>query len=153
MTTATRNETLEAALNTATPGRLADALAKVALGTMLAPRKVTFAGLTADAAQNITTAANYALATVSPAMPGGTLVLPAILSVISCRVTAGAAAAGPRAVTDSGGAAGAPGANGPGIALLSDDGKTLTFEGAVTGFVLEYVPRPASDMSADFARE
>lgn len=150
--TITRAETLERVLKQADPNRIPDALRKVDLGAMLTPRKVTFAALTAAAAVDITTAAAAAAATVAPALPSDVLTLPAILSVTALRVTAvGTGATGARIVTDSGGTAGAPGANGPGIALLSDDGKTLTFEGTVTGFVLEYVPRPAIDPTTTFA--
>ena len=35
----------------------------------------------------------------------------------------------------------------PAMATLSDDGKTLTFETTVTGFVLEYAPRAAQDLT------
>jgi peptide/nickel transport system substrate-binding protein len=34
----------------------------------------------------------------------------------------------------------------------SDDGKTITFEGTVTGFILEYIPRSYTALSADFLR-
>lgn len=53
-------------------------------------------------------------------------------SYVSVRVLAGAAAVGPRLVTDSGGT---PDAS---TATLSDDGKTLTFEGDVTQVELKY---------------
>jgi hypothetical protein len=47
-------------------------------------------------------------------------------------------------MTDAGGTASAT------VALLSDDGKTLTFEGTVTDFVVEYIPRASTDMTSDF---
>lgn len=147
--TATKAQTLQTELDKASPNSLADVLAQVKLGTMLTPLKVTVAGLGATAAIDITTlpaAGGVATVNQGPAFPAGAK-LPPILSVTTLRVTAvGGGALGPRVVTDAGGAAGAPGANGPGIALLSDDGKTLTFEGTVTGFVIEYVPRAALDM-------
>ena len=34
-----------------------------------------------------------------------------------------------------------------GLALLSDDGKSLTFPSTVTAFVIEYVPKPAVDIT------
>ena len=68
---------------------------------------------------------------------------PPAADVITARVTAGTALAGPRVITDSGGTPTAPaGANAlPGVATLSDDGTTLTFDAAVTNVTVEYVPR------------
>lgn len=152
MTTTTRTDTIEQVLKRADPNELPDALRKVDLGQMLTPRKVTFAALSAAAAIDITTAASKAAATVSPALPDNVSALPPILSVISCRVSAvGTGALGDRHISDAGGTPAAPGASGPGIATLSDDGKTLTFEGTVTGFVLEYIPRPATNLTTKFA--
>lgn len=37
-----------------------------------------------------------------------------------------------------------------GLALLSDDGKSLTFPTTVTAFVLEYVPRSAVDLASNY---
>lgn len=145
MTTVTRTETTEQVLKKSDPTEMMDALRKVDLGTRLTPRKITFAALTSAAAQDITTAAAKAAATIVPALPDNDPVLLPIHDVISLRVTAGAAAAGPRTISDSGGTASAT------VALLSDDGKTLTFETTVTGFVLQYVPRPANDLTAKFA--
>jgi len=144
--TTTRTETVERALNDANPNKAADALHKMSVGTMLAPRKITFAALASAAAQDITTAAAFAAATISPVYPSDVVALPPMLSVIACRVTAGAAAAGVRTIGDSGATPSAT------VAALSDDGKTLTFEAGVTGFVLEYIPRPSVDMQAKFDR-
>jgi hypothetical protein len=145
-TTATKTRTIRDALNTAKEGEMDDALAKVQLGNHLAPWKVTFAALTSAAAQNITTAAALAAATMGSLSPAAARAddftqLPPILSVTYLRVTAGAALAGTRIVGDAGATALAGDAAGPGVALLSDDGATLTFEAAVTGFVLGYIPR------------
>jgi hypothetical protein len=51
-------------------------------------------------------------------------------------------------MTDTGGTAVSPtaGAN-VGLAKISDDGTTITFPSTVTAFILEYVPRPAVDMT------
>jgi len=143
--TATQVTTTQAVLDKADPDRHADAIGKANLGTMMTPLKRTFTGLTSSATQNLTTidGTGEVVGSSNPKR------LPA-LSVTTLRVTAGAATAGARVVTDAGGAAGAPGANGPGVALLSDDGSTLTFEAAVTGFVAEYIPRAAVDMTARF---
>ena len=139
--------TLQQILNKANLNQLGTLLQKMKLGNMLNPVKVTVTGLTAAAAIDITTAAVRAAATISGLDRDSNESLPPILSVTALRVTGvGTGALGPRAVTDAGGTAGAPGANGPGIARLSDDGKTLTFEGTVTGFVLEYIPRSYTDL-------
>ena len=113
-------ETLKSSLNRANPNTLADVLAKIDLGTMLDPKTVTVAQ---TAATTIT-------------------LNPPALAVFGARVTAGAAAAGPRLVTDH---AGSPSAT---VCTLSADGATLTFEGNVTGAIVSYMPRPAVDMSA-----
>ena len=112
-------ETLKSALNRANPNTLADVLAKIDLGTMLDPKTVTVAQTAAT-----------------------TIVLnPPALAVFGARVTAGAAAAGPRLITDAAGSASAT------VCTLSADGATLTFEGNVTGAVVSYMPRPAVDMA------
>lgn len=141
MTTVTKNVDLRDALNSGMPDSIAKAEQAVKRGNMTSLIKVTFAALASAAAQDITTAAAKAAGTISGITLQTGELLPAIGQVLSLRVTAGAAAAGPRVVVDTGGTAGAPGANGPGIARISDDGKTLTFEAAVTGFVLQYYPR------------
>lgn len=126
-------------LNNANPNTIADALRRAEIGSALSPIKVTFAGLTSAAAVNITTAASRAAATIvgrSPEISAGET-LPPIGAVVSLRVTAGAAAAAPRGIVDTGGSASAT------YAKISDDGATLTFETTVTGFVLTYFPRAA----------
>ena len=138
--------TLQEVLNKANLNQLPTVLQKMKLGNMFNPVKVVV-GLTAAAAIDITTAAVRAASTITGLERDTGDNLPAILSVTALRVTGvGTGATGARIVTDAGGTAGAPGANGPGIALLSDDGATLTFEGTVTGFVLEYIPRSYTDL-------
>jgi hypothetical protein len=153
-TTKTFAETIQTILNEANPNTLADALKKIALGTMMSPVKAVVTGLTAANSFDLTSAAVFAKATVT-GLPAGEVpasALPPIRSVTTLRVTAvGTGALGPRVVTDAGGTAGAPGATGPGIALLSDDGKTLTFEGTVTGFTIEYSPRALNDLGTGWA--
>jgi hypothetical protein len=107
---------VKTALDTANPTNLPDALKKVLLGTLVAGR-------------NSVVVAQASAATV-PLSP------PALTGTVMARVTAGAAAAGPRTITD---AAGTPAAT---VATISDDGATLTFEAGVTGAVISYVPRP-----------
>ena len=150
MTTVTRIETTEQVLKKSDPNEVADALRKVDLGTMLTPRVVTFASLSSSAAVDITTAASKAAATVSPALPDNDPTLPPIGTLIAGRITAGTAHTNPFIVTDAGGTPQDP-ASGVSVATLSADGKTLTFGAAVTGFVLQYLPRPATDLTAKFA--
>jgi len=112
-------ETLKSALNRANPNTLADVLAKIDLGTMLEPKTATVAQSSAS-----------------------TITLdPPALAVFGVRVTGGAAAAGPRIVTDAGGTASAT------VCTVSADGATLTFEAGVTGAVVSYMPRPAVDLA------
>lgn len=126
--TTTVANTLQLELNKANPNTLADVLRQMQLGTMLAPTK---AALTNNPAAN-TVALN-----------------PPALIVGACLVTGvGTAATGPRAVTSAAGTAVAPTMAGqPGVALLSDDGTTLTFEGTVSAVTVEYIPRSAVDLA------
>jgi len=152
--TTTKTDSIQRELDKGNPNTLPDCWRQVKPGHMLAPIKATFVGLTAAAAVDITTAASKAAAPiVGIALDTGEN-LPPILNVRTLRVTAvGTGALGPRVPTDADGTAGAPGANGPGIALLSDDGKTLTFEGTVTGFILEYSPLPYTDLQTEFSNQ
>jgi hypothetical protein len=133
-------ETLADVLTKADPDKLADALRKVDLGALLAPTKKTIT-----------------LGTVNAAVP----LSPPALCINTLRVsdvTGGTAAVGTRVVVDSGGVAlvAAPGATGnanvPGVASLSDDGATLTFEGTVKAIVVSYIPRSAADVTGLFKR-
>lgn len=135
--------TLQTALDAARPGQTEDLLAKVKLGTLLTPLKRTFTGLTSSATQNLT-AIDGTGETVGANNPKRL----AALSVTTLRVTAGTLAAGPAVVTDVGGTPTAIGAGSVHVATLSDDGKTLVFQAAVTGFVIEYIPRSNTDMTA-----
>lgn len=150
--TTTKIVDYRAMLNNGDPANMPDIARQMKQGTMASVIKVTFASMTSAAAQDITTATNKGKIT---ALAGITLDanenLPPIGQVLTCRVTAGSAATGPRVMTDSGGtpAAGATGlgdASG-GVATISDDGKTLTFEAAITGMVLTYIPRSAKVMT------
>jgi hypothetical protein len=141
-------------LDQSDPNLVPDVLRQMALGTMLTPMKVTVTGLTAAAAFDLTSTAVQAAATVNngaaqftPGVTPSPVALPPALVVSTLRVTAvGSGATGPRTVTDAGGTPVAPSAGIAGVATISDDGKTLTFEGTVTGFIIEYVPRAAVDM-------
>lgn len=139
--TTTKTNTLQEELELANPNTIADALKAAGLARQLASIKATFVGLASASAHDVTTAASRAAATVVGAVLETTEVLPPISPGCEVRVTAGAAAAGPRQITDAGGTASAT------VAKLSDDGKTLTFEAGVTAFVLVY--RPASVNALD----
>ncbi len=138
--TATLNETVQRALDDANPNEVADALQKVNLGTVLTPLQRTFTGLVSQATQDLT-----AIDATGEAAGGDNPQRLAALSISTLRVTAGTAAAADRQVSDSGGT---PSAS---VATLSDDGTTLTFEAALTAFVITYIPRAAVDMTEDFA--
>lgn len=147
MSTTTKNTTLQTALDNGVPAQLGDIFAKMKLGTMLTPLKRTFTGLTSATSFDLTTIDGTG-ETTGASNPNRL----AALEISTLRVTAGAAVAGPRVLTDAGGtaAAGATGLGGApgGVALISDDGKTVTFEAGVTAFVIEYMPRSKVDMTA-----
>jgi len=135
MTTAGKSQSIQDVLNEGNANKLADAAAKAKLGDSLAGLTKTLTGLTAAAAFDLTTVDD-------PDVSGAKL--PAALVISSLRVTAGAAAAGIRQISDAGDTPTAT------LATLSDDGKTITFEGNVTAFIINYVPK--QDLSADFER-
>lgn len=137
--TTTKINDVRANLNSGNSAAVMSAAEYMKLGNRLSTLKVTVSGLTAASSFDITTAAFYAKVTALTGIALGTNeYLPAIGSVTGLRVTAvGTAATGARFVTDVGGTASAT------VATLSDDGKTLAFEGTVTAFVLIYTPRAA----------
>jgi hypothetical protein len=146
-TTATKIDSVANEVNSGNANTLSNAAQQMKLGTMLTPQKWTIAALASTTAVDITSAAVAAAATpgaFTPALATGER-LSAALGCFNVRVTAGAAAAGKREISDSGDTPTAT------VATLSDDGKTLTFEAGVTGFVLEYLPRSAKDMTTAFA--
>jgi hypothetical protein len=158
--TTTKASTLQTELDKANVNSLADVLKLMKLGTMLTPLKVSVTGYNATSAINLTKlgyASGGAVTIIQPVASGGLPMLPPggnlppLLQCLSLRVTGatgttGVATGGARLLTDAAGTAGAPGVNGPGIALISDDGTTITFDGAVAGFVIEYMPQAAIPM-------
>ena len=154
MSTTTADITLQQIINRSNLNQLAAALSKVKLGNVLGSVKITVASLTATATPVVTGSAVRAAATISGLDRGTNDNLPAIQTVKTLRVTTSGTAnsVGSYAVSDAGGTALTPtaGAN-VGLALLSDDGTTLTFPTTVTGFVLEYVPRPDTALSTLWA--
>jgi hypothetical protein len=146
MTTATIAPSLQAALNAADPNELADILRLIKLGNILTPLKRTFTALTGAATYNLT-ALDATGETVGVANPNRL----ALLALRTLRVTAATTGTtvGVYALVDSGGAALTPNTSSVvGLAIISDDGTTLTFPSAdVTAFVIEYVPQSASSMT------
>lgn len=150
--TTTKPETLKDLLNAANPNELADVLQKVQLGTVLAPLKRVFTGLTAAASFDLTAidGTGETAGATNPARQ-------AALNVNYLRVDASGTAAsvgnyipGPPTSTlliPPGGANA-----GVGVARLSDDGKTLTFPNTITDFTISYIPRPAADMAGALAQ-
>lgn len=154
--TTTKSKTIQQTVDAGNANEIADAARRMRLGTMLRPIKVTFAALTAASAVDITTQTSLSKATVNQGdIPEGYVAsktpLPPIGVVRALRVTAGTAAAGARVMGDSGSTPAQFGTSGVYSAKVSDDGKTVTFEANVTGFVLEYLPRSSADMALDFA--
>lgn len=141
-TTATKIQSIQTALNQGNITNIADLFRILQLGFMLQAIKVTFSGLTSSATQVITNAAAASKATVARGIVLDQYqpTLPPIGEIVSCRVTAGSAYAGNYIPCDSGGTAINSSATYPGTVLVSDDGTTLTFSAAVTGFVLVYFP-------------
>lgn len=127
--TAVLDKTIADILDDANMNNFDRALAQVKLGRLLSPQKLAVVQLAA-----------------------ATVVLdPPALLVMDATVVDGTAVLGPRHVADDAATPSAPGATGPGIATLSDDGTTLTFEDTVTEVVITYMPRSAVDMSGPFA--
>lgn len=126
--TTTVNKTLAGILDEADPNKIADALRKVKLGILLTPQNRT-----------ITQSTSVDVVLDPPALGPAS---------ITARVTTGTALAGVYRVTDSGGTE--VDSATLGVATLSDDGATLTFAAAVTGVVVDYIPRSESDITADF---
>lgn len=153
-TTTTADITLQQELNKGNAGKLPTLLQKMKIGNVLGGAvKVVAASLTAAASFDITTSAVRSASTITGLDRESSDLLPPIMVVKTLRVTASGTAnsVGTYIVSDAGGTAVSPtaGAN-VGIALLSDDGKTLTFPTTVTAFTLEYVPRSAVDLASNY---
>lgn len=144
MTTA--NDTLRSDMNDSDLNNLQNNLQRVRFGNMLSIAKVVATGLTAAASFDITTAAFKAFCVITGIELRDGETLPPIRHVRSLRVTASGTAnsVGSYGMSDASGTAVSPtaGAN-MGVALVSDDGKTITFPSTVTAFVIEYGPAPA----------
>lgn len=141
--TLTFNRTLRIGLNDANPNTVDDLLAQIDIGTMLFPLKRTFTGLTAAAAFDLTLIDGTG-ETTGVGNPNRL----AANTVRTLRVTASGTAnsVGSYVLTDSAGTATSPTASTiVGLALISDDGKTVTFPTTVTAFVITYHPRVVSD--------
>ena len=146
MATTTVDDTVQKALDQGSLTDLGNGVHKVKLGTMAALVQATFTSLVSLAAQVVTNADHKAKGVVVGIGPLGSGVnLPPIGTPVSVRVTAGAAAAGIRAIADAGATPSTT------LATLSQDGTTLTFEDAVTGYVLLYRPGVAVPLTTKFA--
>lgn len=136
--TSTLIRTLQLVIDEANPNELADVLRQLKLGTAHNVLKREFTGLTAAAAFDLT-AIDGTGETSGTANPNR---LPArTVRTLRCTASGTANSVGSYALSDAGGTAVSPtaGAN-IGIALISDDGKTITFPTTVTAFVIEYLP-------------
>ena len=132
--------TYQRELRDANPASLPDVLHDLNLGHQLAVVQATFAALGSAAGHDITTAASKAAATVVGIDLDTGENLPAIGSVVT-----GTGYQAPHIVSDGSPIAppGGDSPTAPGVATLSVDGKTITFAGAVTAFVITYIPRAA----------
>ncbi len=155
--TTSERQTLAVVLDRANPNQVSDALALVKLATMLNPVKITLTGITADASVDITAfLKGDSTLTIDSGLAGLATgeALPPILMVKTCRVTTSGTAGtvGSYVMTDAGGT-GVTAATSAvaGLALLSDDGTTITFTTTITGMVLEYIPRSDTTFSTLFA--
>jgi hypothetical protein len=137
--TLTSTETLKAALDQANPNKVADALQKIALGTVLTPIV-------------------YDTGVLSGALIVAAIPLPSpALLVQSARVVSSgtAASVGTYLVSDASAVAVIPpgGASAAaGVAKLAADGTTVTFPNTVTRAIIQYIRRPVSDETAAFVR-
>jgi hypothetical protein len=154
--TGTKTRTRRGALNQGDLNDIANALKLIKAGNALSVVKVVVGAITATATPDITSAAVKAAATITglDALQTGEN-LPPIGQVVSLRVVASGTGAslGTYGVSDAGGTAIVPpgGAGAAmGIALLSDDGKTLTFPNTITQFTIQYIPR-AENIGNEFA--
>lgn len=167
-------ESLAKALNEADPNRIADALRILGIGVHLSPQKwaylgttgatsVVFGGGTSSSTAAAAFIANASAGLMTPALPSNFPYLLPALSVATLRVTTGASGVpGLYMVADASYTAalyplGFTNAAGigqidtvPGVALLSDDGTTLTFPAQASGFVIEYIPRSNQNVLANF---
>jgi hypothetical protein len=149
MTTTTKTDGIRQVLNKGDLNNLGNILSLIKFGNMMTPISATFT-ISAASSLDITTAAAKAAASLSGITLETGENLPPVGRVVSCRVTAGTAT-GPRIVSDTGATASAPHAAGvPGIAKLSADCKTITFEANVTVFLLQYYPAPAVALTTAF---
>lgn len=140
------DKTIKDVLDQSDLNELADVLKALKAGTMLSRVKVVAAGLTAAASFDITTAAFKALSTITGLDLATGENLPPIGVQLSLQLVASGTAAslgayilGDVAATPAIPAGGASVT--PGVARLSDDGKTITFPNTVTAFTLSYMPR------------
>ena len=159
--TTNRLDTFRKMLNDGTLNILDVAMRKLRLGSRLTPLKVVATGLTAAASFNITTI-DMTKCVVTPKVGGaalgtafptdGTFILPPIGPVRSLRVVASgtAGSVGCYIVGDAGATPCVPNAANtqPGVASLSDDGKTLTFPNMITAFTLIYEGEVEVDMNS-----
>lgn len=148
-TTTPADRTIQNILNTGNLNDLSLVLQKIKLGNVLGTVKVVCASLAATAAPVITGSAVRLASTITGLERGTTENLPPILAVktLRCTTSGTGTTVGAYGVTDAAGTAvTANTSTVMGVALLSDDGTTLTFPTTITGFVLEYVPRPNTDL-------
>lgn len=139
MSTDTAKPTIKTELDKAQPGDLSPLLALVKPGTMMTPIKETITLASVSATIDLT------------AKSAAGLAADRIRTLRVSDVTGGTSArVGSYIITDASGTALDPQADSPGVAKLSDDGKTLTFAGTVKAIVITYYPVPYTALSTEF---
>ena len=149
--TTTIVETLGTVLAKSDPNRLADALRQVNLQNFFTPQKLT-STITANAAPTITQLIQGVTANAGVA-PAGSPTSAMMIKTLRVTASGTAGSVGAYIVTDAGGTAIVPpggASTAVGVALLSDDGTTITFPNTVTGVVIEFVPNSAALLSGAF---
>ncbi len=121
--TTTVNKTLASHLNSASPDNLPDVLRVVELGTILTPQK-----------RDITIASGTVITLDPPSLNIGSTYVNVITGTATGVCTVADVTETPSAT----------------LVTLSDDGVTLTFEAVITVATVDYIPRSASDITADF---
>lgn len=127
----TDSQSILAVLQSANPNTLPDMLRKQRVDRLFQPISATIT-IPSGTSIDLTTlrAGTEAVVSANSPIEAGEL-LPPIRFLRSLRVSTGTAT-GPRTITDASGTASTT------VAKLSEDGKTLTFEAAITVFVLVF---------------
>lgn len=148
MTTTTFERTLQEVLEQANPQEIADAFRKVGVAIGSPVIKIEATGLTSSASFDITTLqdASGSVTITGWTADGDADTLPPLGACLA--LTDGT---DPYTLVDDAVAPVAQGALAIGLASISDDGTTITFEAAKTALTLHYMPRTRTALTDTFA--